>query len=124
MINLLGELGAFGPYVFTLVFIYLGALGLYLYFNSEKEAKKLEKEKKEMSKVNKKNLKKALEHADKPGAGEAKRKKLKPATRAKAVKKEFKRGSLYTAQGKKVTDKGQMKAIKAAEKKAAKKKEK
>jgi len=62
--------------------------------------------------LEKKAIKKAMHHADKLGAGAAKRRELKkPADKVKTVMKEFARGTLNSGSGHRVTDKKQALAI-------------
>ena len=56
-------------------------------------------------------IKKAMKHADKLGAGAAKRKALKPKDKVETVVREFERGTLRSGSGKKVTDKSKALAI-------------
>jgi hypothetical protein len=67
-----------------------------------------------LEKVNPK-IKEAMKHADKPGAGAKKRKKLKGKDKVEVVMKEFKRGTLHSGSGKKVTDRKQAIAIAMSE---------
>lgn len=67
-------------------------------------------------------IKKAMQHSDKLGEGAKKRKKLTPNQRAEAVMREFARGTLYSGNGKKVTDINQAKAIAISESKKKPKK--
>ena len=53
----------------------------------------------------------ATRHPDKLGAGAAKRRKLPPKQRAAPIAYEFKRGTLYSGSGQKVTKASQMRAI-------------
>ena len=60
-------------------------------------------------------IKKALQHPDKLGAGAAKRKALKGQEKVSAVMKEFKRGTLHSGSGSKVTSRKQAIAIAMSE---------
>lgn len=62
-------------------------------------------------KAHEKKIKKAMEHKDVLGAGAKKRKKLKPKDKVEVVMKEFKRGTLNSGSGKKVTNPKQAVAI-------------
>ena len=65
----------------------------------------------------------ALIHADVPGAGAKKRKRLKPKTKVATVMEEFKRGTLRSGgSGKKVTNPKQAVAIAMSEAGMSKKK--
>jgi hypothetical protein len=64
-----------------------------------------------------KAVKKAMQHKDELGAGAKKRKSLNKSDTGHAVMKEFKRGTLHTGSGKKVTDPAQAKAIVVSESK-------
>ena len=73
-----------------------------------------------MPKKKKKNaIRKALKHPDKPGAGAKKRKSLKGKQKVHAVMAEFKRGTLRSSSGKKVTSRTQAVAIALSEARAA-----
>lgn len=63
----------------------------------------------------KKFSKKVYEHPDKPGEGAKKRKGLKSFDKIRAVMGEFKRKTLRSGSGKKVTDKDQATAIAMSE---------
>lgn len=67
-----------------------------------------------------KSVKKALHHPDKLGAGAAKRKHLSKEDKGHAVMKEFKRGTLHSGSGQKVTNPAQAKAILISEQKHGK----
>lgn len=56
-------------------------------------------------------VKKAMQHADKLGEGAKKRKKLSAKDNASALTREYKRGTLYAGNGKKVVSKEQLRAI-------------
>lgn len=56
-------------------------------------------------------IKKAMSHPDKLGAGAAKRKSLSPKDKKKTVMEEFKRGTLHSGSGDKVTNPKQAVAI-------------
>lgn len=77
-----------------------------------------------------KRIKEAMHHKDVLGAGAKKRKKLKPKEKVEVVMKEFKRGTLNSGSGQKVTNPKQAIAIglsearKAGEKVSPKKKAK
>ena len=58
-----------------------------------------------------KSVMKALEHDNVLGAGAAKRKHLSPKNKRLAVMEEFRRGTLYSSDGKIVTDPKQAVAI-------------
>jgi Family of unknown function (DUF6496) len=60
-------------------------------------------------------VRKAMQHADVLGAGAKKRKHLKPHTKEEVVMKEFKRGTLNSGSGHKVTDRKQAIAIALSE---------
>lgn len=60
-------------------------------------------------------IKRAMKHPDVLGAGAAKRKGLSPSEKIEVVMKEFKRGTLYSGSGEKVTDKRQAIAIALSE---------
>lgn len=64
-----------------------------------------------MAKESKAAIHKAMKHPDKLGAGAAKRKSLKPQEKVHTVMKEFKRGSLNSGSGAKVTNPKQAIAI-------------
>jgi len=57
----------------------------------------------------------AMRHADKPGAGVCKRRKLGASDRASAIMREFHRGTLRSGSGGKVKSEEQAKAIAASE---------
>lgn len=59
----------------------------------------------------------AMEHEDKLGAGAAKRRNLPANQRGSVVMSEFKRGTLYSGSGHKVTNPAQAKAIAHSESK-------
>lgn len=63
---------------------------------------------------------KAMKHADKPGAGAKKRQGLTPSEKGSVVMREFHRGTLHSGSGQKVTKESQAKAIAASEAKKAK----
>jgi hypothetical protein len=71
-----------------------------------------------------KRIKEAMKHADKLGAGAAKRKKLPPKDKVKVVMKEFARGTLNSGSGQKVTNPKQALAIGYSEARKASKKKK
>lgn len=64
-----------------------------------------------MNKKKRSSIKKALKHPDKPGAGARKRKKLPAKDKVEVVMKEFKRGTLRSGSGAKVTNPKQAIAI-------------
>jgi len=57
------------------------------------------------------SIKKAMKHPDKLGAGAKKRKHLGPKSKVEVVMKEFKRGTLHSGHGGKVTNPKQAIAI-------------
>lgn len=59
----------------------------------------------------KKSIKKAMRHKDVLGAGAKKRKKLAPKDKVETVMKEYKRGTLHSGSGKKVSNPKQAIAI-------------
>ena len=71
-----------------------------------------------------KTVKKAMKHPDKLGAGAKKRKHLKAKDKVEVVMKEFKRGTLNSGSGKKVTNPKQALAIGYSEAGKGKKKSK
>jgi Family of unknown function (DUF6496) len=76
------------------------------------ESKKHEKhESKKHEKHEDAAVKKAMHHPDKLGAGAKKRKKLPPKKKVEVVMKEFKRGTLNSGSGAKVTNPKQAIAI-------------
>jgi hypothetical protein len=56
-------------------------------------------------------IKKAMKHKDVLGAGAEKRKQLKPKDKVETVMKEYKRGTLHSGSGEKVTNPKQAIAI-------------
>ena len=67
-------------------------------------------------------IKEAMRHSDKLGAGAKKRKKLSSSEKKEAVMKEFKRGTLNSGSGHKVTNPKQAVAIAYSEARRGKKK--
>lgn len=67
-------------------------------------------------------VKKALQHPDKLGEGAKKRKSLKAPEKVAAVMSEFKRGTLHSGSGEKVSSKKQAVAIALSEARRGKKK--
>jgi hypothetical protein len=67
-------------------------------------------------------VKMAMQHPDKLGAGAKKRKKLKPKEKIATVMSEFKRGTLHSGAGPKVTNPKQAIAIAMSEAGKSKKK--
>lgn len=74
--------------------------------------------------MSKKFDKNVYDHPDKPGAGAKKRKKLKGFDKVRAVMGEYKRGTLRSGSGDKVTNPAQAKAIAMSEAGIDKKKKK
>lgn len=72
----------------------------------------------------KEKIKKALRHKDVLGAGAKKRKKLRGKAKVEVVMKEFKRGTLHSGGGEKVTNPKQAIAIGLSEAGLSKKKKK
>jgi len=70
----------------------------------------------------KKKIEKALQHSDKLGAGAKKRAKLPAKDKVEVVMKEFKRGTLHSGSGKKVSNPKQAIAIAMSESGQSKKK--
>lgn len=60
-------------------------------------------------------IERAMKHPDKPGAGAKKRKHLKGKTKVHVVMSEYKRGTLRSGSGKKVTNRKQAIAIALSE---------
>jgi len=79
------------------------------------------KHKKKEKKEHKEAIKKAMKHPDKLGAGAKKRRKLAPKDKKKVVMEEFKRGTLNSGSGQKVTNPKQAVAIAYSEARRAKK---
>ena len=88
------------------------------------ESKKHEKKEhaKKHLKKEKDSVKEAMRHPDKLGAGAKKRKKLPAKEKVGVVMKEFKRGTLNSGSGQKVTNPKQAIAIALSEAKLSKKK--
>jgi hypothetical protein len=71
-----------------------------------------------------KEIKKAMKHSDKLGAGAKKRKHLKGQDKVEVVMKEYKRGTLHSGSGAKVKNRKQAIAIAMSESGQSKKKSK
>lgn len=69
----------------------------------------------------KESVKKSMKHPDKLGAGAAKRKHLSPKNKKEAVIAEFKRGTLHSGSGQKVSNPKQAVAIAYSEARKGKK---
>ena len=78
----------------------------------------------EDKKEHEKRIKKAMHHADKLGEGAKKRKSLHGKDKVETVMKEFKRGTLHSGSGPKVTNRRQAVAIALSEAGLSKKKSK
>lgn len=65
--------------------------------------------------MGKKEISRAMKHKDKLGAGAKKRKNLSAKDKVETVMKEYKRGTLHSGSGKKVTSRKQAVAIALSE---------